>query len=289
MDKLNMSQFDFDEMIKAEYFSYENQFYSGQAKRIYNCYFRNDSLYAKDYLSRLKRYKLKNGKTAYDVFLAKELKRYKNFDGIKGLSVASSSRLCFEYLCSEKKPLLKVIDFSNTSNSIITIRSHVELEKLLHIRNPQRKSIARPNIDAFFEDDNGSNVFVECKCHELFQDYDVEFKKTLNQSYSTQKPELVSTLKDIGTVLPIEKNDVLFPYVQFVKHIYGIQDDFSKEDNILLYIFFKPKSDRVNEIYTQLRNQMVKIANLETISQITKKNNIALVYSIVDIDGKMSI
>ncbi|MFW5795456.1 MAG: hypothetical protein ACOCV1_08245 [Bacillota bacterium] len=287
MKKYGFSKIDFDEEVKRDLNLYEGQFYANKLERVYNCYFKNDSEYAIDYFNRLKSYDLDNKRSAFQVY-SKELlpvsRNFKKFEGIKGLSVASSSRLCFDYFSFNNQPfVIRAKSFSKHEYYDINISSRVEFEKILHIKDNHGKTISTPNLDAIFEDQRNRKVFVECKCHELFDSIDEGYKKTIKRKgYIERKNDLLHMLDEIRKILP-ENSKTVFPYVQFIKHIYGISSDYGYEEKMLLYIYFKPQSKKLDNLYIALENQMKNIVELMSISNQLSNNKINVAFAYVNI------
>lgn len=143
-----------------------------------------------------------------------------------------------------------------------------------------------PQLDAYIASEN---IFVEAKCHEMF-DKKTTIMRTAYQEY------IISQKEGIGFNVPadlrVEKGYFNIPYVdfgftkefhsfdfkQFLCHLLGIA---CKGENAkLVYLFFKPKNvekqDTIDKVFEELGEEIKMAFDNEYITKFCDKNNIKL-------------
>lgn len=204
----------------------------------------------------------------YDDGKGRELQEHKGRYGIhppKMASVASSSRFCYLALRDHDKRL-----------------GGVEFEKSCPIRDV--RGIA-PQLDAYIPQEH---VYIEAKCHEIFDHHRVILKKKywdklygkdsdfgFPAAAAPDSEEFEVELAAFG----ITKPSAMFDIKQLVCHLLGIA---SAEDQpaALVYLFFKPRSDRyreeIDEVFCALVEEITAIFNSKPIGTFCQKHQIQL-------------
>ena len=194
----------------------------------------------------------------------------------KMASVASSSRFCY----------LALRDGADTDilGKTFTTKD-VEFEKECRIFT---KGTA-PQLDAFIKDDE-RDIFVEAKCHEIFDSHKVEFKSAYWDYFdndSLLKELAPSTKPSESFVVPFGKFDIkkespCFDIKQFVCHLLGIKEHQKCKKAKLVYMFFKPVTDDketatlIESVFKELKEEIEAIFKCDTIKEFCKNNNIEL-------------
>lgn len=193
--------------------------------------------------------------------------------------VASSSRFCYLALRNGVygvNPLL--------FNREITGQD-VEFEKECQI-----SSVSKPQLDAFVAGEE-CDVFIEAKCHEIFDSHKPTFKRKYVNYFKKHRlfsdftfpkaEEFTLTLELFGFVE--DKTDTRFDCKQFVSHLLGIANyNKGKKKSKLVYLFFKPvvsdgvKAAQVEEVFNELKEEIKTVFTCSEITQFCQKNNIEL-------------
>jgi len=295
-----------------------------------DAYIDPESQYAKDlFCKRLIAYKCAQGeisKTAFEAYATHEISTVAP-GCIKILSVASSSRLCFELVSQNKNGVAIQIHnpFNRTSvgvtpmsprfllegeaeensDATLTIPPVPFLEKGLQIFSNGKEPIAingaKPQMDIYYECNDKTEVFIECKCHEVFDGNNIGYPvgKTL-ETYNKHPTDLVNNIEKIkAKFVEIKKEkdknpNIEFPYVQFVKHIYGIignrqsQSDF--KNKTLLYVFFVPEISADSCLGNMVSTLVMQIGiAADIVKPLLEKNGIRFGYSFVKITPNWAI
>ena len=193
----------------------------------------------------------------------------------KMASVASSSRFCYLAL----------------RNGAVALggSGDVEFEHACHIS--EIKGGTPPQMDAYIKNEN---IFVEAKCHEIFDSHKVILKsKYFDLLFgqdndfgfaSRQKSDdrcFEISLLEFG----IDKKTTRFDIKQLICHLLGIKSHNSqKEPATLVYLFFKPKAStesqqkEIDEVFDDLTNEIKTIFGSESspIKKFAEKNKITL-------------
>lgn len=189
-------------------------------------------------------------------------------------SVASSSRFCY-------------LSLRNVAN--------VDFEHACPIKGIKGTP---PQMDAYIA---GANIFIEVKCHEIFDKH----KKTLSKQYfsllfgekndfgleNIAKNELSEHgIKENGNEFEIPfdrlkmgKEPSMMDFKQFVCHLLGVKSHKKEsEEATLVYLFFKPKAllkeqnDEINTVFDDLQAEIRDLFDNEHIKKFIGKNNIKL-------------
>lgn len=196
----------------------------------------------------------------------------------KMASVASSSRFCYLAL----RDGTDVFDL----NRVLT-KKDVEFEKECKI---SADSPTAPQLDAYIKDEE-CDIFVEAKCHEIFDKHKPEFKNKYlnyfkeNNMFSNILPKEDKTAETFElplSIFDIVKDSTRFDIKQFVCHLLGIKVQSKGKKAKLVYLFFKPSSDdseiklKINEIFDELADEIKSIFNSKWIKDFCTNNNIEL-------------
>ena len=196
----------------------------------------------------------------------------------KMASVASSSRFCYLAL----RDGTDVYDL----NRVLT-KYDVEFEKECKI---SVDSPTAPQLDAYIKDEE-CDIFVEAKCHEIFDKHKPEFKNKYlnyfkeNNMFSNILPKEDKTAETFElplSIFDIVKDSTRFDIKQFVCHLLGIKVQSKGKKAKLVYLFFKPISNdietnaKVNEVFDELKEEIKSIFNSKYIKEFCENNNIEL-------------
>ena len=197
----------------------------------------------------------------------------------KMASVASSSRFCYLAL--------------RNGGSAIGGNDNVEFEVDCHIKGVAGTS---PQLDAYFPD---NNIFVEAKCHEIFDRHKPVLKKAYwNLIYGENSQfgfKAKGKISETEFEIPLTefrfesgKRSTMFDIKQFLCHLMGIASKMndetqSKKESTLVYLFFKPKTDdieinnKIDKVFRDLKTEIDLIFGCKPIKTFAEKNNIKLV------------
>lgn len=144
-----------------------------------------------------------------------------------------------------------------------------------------------PQLDAYMEE---GNIFVEVKCHEIFDAHHVVLKERYwDHVYgpdnafgfpAAEKPageEFQIPLSAFG----IEKPSAMFDIKQLLCHLLGIVSQ-TKEPSTLVYLFFKPRVEEpdvqaeIDEVFAALQTEIEHIFASAPIQSFCEKHHIRL-------------
>jgi hypothetical protein len=197
----------------------------------------------------------------------------------KMASVASSSRFCY----------LALRDGINISFENCKISSdNVEFEKECKILS---NSLTSPQLDAFISDSD-CNIYIEAKCHEIFDSHKAKFKNKywecfeIDEAFSKILKHAEKGEKEF--VLPlslfdINKNSTRFDIKQFVCHLFGIAEQNKNKNAKLVYMFFNPitgdadKAEQIEDVFKDLTEEIKVIFKCDVIKSFCKRKNIELI------------
>lgn len=197
----------------------------------------------------------------------------------KMASVASSSRFCYLALRNGTDVLV--------NNKYIS-GDDIEFEKECRIFTDISTA---PQLDGFIEQKD-YNIYIEAKCHEIFDSHKVELKNKYLEYF--EKDDVLHTflkqaVKDAETfTLPlslfrIEKKSSRFDIKQLICHLLGIKEQKGNKKAKLVYLFFEPVSDNaeerlfVNDIFDELAVEIKLIFESDIIKNFCKANDIELI------------
>ena len=268
-----MKKTEFDDIIKQNLIKRygEDKFGYCLSKNYENYYSKNEF---ETFLTEMKE-KFPSAFSQYDFGKGSELKEQKGRYGFyppKMASVASSSRFCY-------------ISLRNGGKAIGADET-AQFEVGLTIRDIDG---IPPQLDACFLK---KNIFVEAKCHEIFDNHKVVLKeKYWEQVYGadnefgfptqhkTREKEFEIPLNKFG----IKKSNSMFDIKQLLCHLMGIASQKAPEASAtLLYLFFMPKTDdietseKIKIVFDELKNEIENIFSSEPIKCFTEKNKISL-------------
>ena len=203
-----------------------------------------------------------------------ELKEKKGRYGLmppKMASVASSSRFCYKALS----------DCANVLGG-----DDVKFEYECKIEDID--AMTYPQLDAYIE---GSNIFVEAKCHEIFDAHKINMSSKyaryiveefgIDLEEQLEEGRIVIELSKFG----IMKETTRFDNKQLICHLIGIKSEMKRlglKEATLVYLFFKPKTNdqfekaQIEEIFNELYKEINIIFNSVPIRTFIEKNNIKL-------------
>ncbi len=196
----------------------------------------------------------------------------------KMASVASSSRFC--YLALRDGTDSDIFGKSFTKEG-------VEFEKECRIFAGAKTS---PQLDAFIADDK-CDIFVEAKCHEIFDCHKPMFRSAYWDYFKNE-----ASLKDLAPgkekpaeefnvsldLFDIDKKSARFDVKQFVCHLLGIKEHQKGKKAKLVYMFFKPVTEdeetaqMINSVFGELKEEIETIFDCDIIKNFCDKNNIEL-------------
>lgn len=143
-----------------------------------------------------------------------------------------------------------------------------------------------PQLDAYIPN---SNIYVEAKCHEIFDLHRVEMSKQYWKYLRSEEndfgfaaeeeKEVIIELSEFG----LAKERSMFDVKQFICHLLGIQSKKTDEEPAtLVYLFFKPiantdeKQRQVDEVFDELQSEIKTIFNSAPIQRFITSKNIYL-------------
>ena len=154
----------------------------------------------------------------------------------KMASVASSSRFCYIALRDGVDCLCE----KNTG-----MKNQVEFEKECRIFDD---GLHAPQLDAYIPNEE-YNVYIEAKCHEIFDSHKAEFKNKYRPCFDSNDISYEQALvSDDGETFELsldlfgiaDKKTIRFDIKQFVCHLLGIAKQNKGAKSKLVYLFFKP-------------------------------------------------
>lgn len=193
----------------------------------------------------------------------------------KMASVASSSRFCYLALRDGASVLCK--------NGKIEFEHECKIKKIVG---------TAPQLDAFITNEN-ENIYVEAKCHEIFDKHDTiklsiqywdSFYGKDNAFGFEAMPKPAQKSFDLSpTVFGASKDHPMFDTKQFLCHLLGISTQSERKENeSLVYLFFKPKTSdekakaELDELFNRLQQEIRSVFKNKHISTFTKKKGIKL-------------
>lgn len=195
----------------------------------------------------------------------------------KMASVASSSRFCYLALRNGTDALVE--------NKFIS-GNDVEFEKECRIFSTG----TAPQLDAFIADSE-CNIYIEAKCHEIFDSHKVVLKNKYLE-YFEKDAILCKALKDAKKgieefVLPlslfgIETSSSRFDIKQLICHLLGIKEQNQEQRVKLIYMFFEPITDNTEDTaliyktFEELKTEIELIFKSSIIKNFCSANNIEL-------------
>lgn len=196
----------------------------------------------------------------------------------KMASVASSSRFCY-------------LAFRNGTDVLVNNKyisgDDIEFEKECRIFNDISTA---PQLDGFIEQEE-YNIYIEAKCHEIFDSHKVELKNKYLDYF--EKDDILRTFlkkaaKDNETfTLPlslfrIEKKSSRFDIKQLICHLLGIKEQKGDKKAKLVYLFFEPATDNdedrifINKVFDELSTEIKLIFESDIIKGFCETYNIEL-------------
>ena len=191
----------------------------------------------------------------------------------KMASVASSSRFCYLALRNGAAALVGSGD--------------VEFEHPCPIS--EIKGGTPPQMDAYIKNEN---VFIETKCHEIFDShkvilkrkyFDLLFGQDNDFGFATRQESYDESLEISLSEFGIDKKSTRVDIKQLICHLFGIKSHKQqKEPATLVYLFFKPKAStesqqqEIDEVFNELSKEIKTVFDSAPIQSFTKKNNIQL-------------
>lgn len=195
----------------------------------------------------------------------------------KMASVASSSRFCYIALRNGTDALVK--------NKFIS-GNNVEFEKECRIFGTG----TAPQLDAFISDEE-CNIYIEAKCHEIFDTHKVILKNKYWE-YFEKDAILCELLKGIEkgdetftlslSLFGLKDASSRFDIKQLVCHLLGIKEQNKGKKAKLVYMFFEPvaESDEdlvsVSNVFNELETEIKLIFESDIIKRFCNANSIDL-------------
>lgn len=195
----------------------------------------------------------------------------------KMASVASSSRFCYLALRNGTDALVE--------NKFISGNS-VEFEKECKIFSTG----TAPQLDAFIPDAE-CNIYIEAKCHEIFDSHKVVLKNKYWE-YLENDAVLCNALKDIEkenedftlplSLFGLEHSSSRFDIKQLICHLLGIKEQNQGKKAKLIYMFFEPIADNTEDadltykVFEELESEIMLIFESGIIKDFCNANNIEL-------------
>lgn len=196
----------------------------------------------------------------------------------KMASVASSSRFCYLALKDGTDALI--------DGRYIT-SDEVEFEKKCEIF---KNSATSPHLDAYIADEK-CDVYIEAKCHEIFDSHKVIMKAAYLKYFKDK-----NIFSDIVSIVGESEEDFSIPLElfgindettkldikQLICHLLGIAEQNKGKPVKLVYMFFKPVVDdkdvagNIKDIFDELKEEIKVIFGCRIIREFCKANNIEL-------------
>jgi len=146
-----------------------------------------------------------------------------------------------------------------------------------------------PQLDAYVPNEN---IYVEAKCHEIFDSHKIEMKEKYWDSIYGEKNDFGfeviennwdETFKIPLSVFGINKSNSMFDIKQFLCHLLGISSQKKENDSAtLVYLFFKPKTKNdidqkeIDKVFDDLQEEIITVFNSIPIQNFIKNNTIKL-------------
>ena len=269
-----MKKFEFDEIIKQNLISVYGDIFGyvvPDNPKVYSFYYDKKQFNA--FVADMREH-YKSAYIAYGEGKGGELSEKKGRYGTlppKMASVASSSRFCYLALRNNAKAFCASGD--------------VQFEHECRISGIDIGTA--PQLDAYITE---KNIYIEVKCHEIFDSHKVLMKeKYWDHIYGVKNdfgfPVLDKTKSDHFeiplSVFNIENKSSRFDIKQFLCHLMGIASQ-SQNKAMLVYLFFKPKTDHVNQaeeiekVFAELSEEIKNIFDSTPIRRFCEKNDITL-------------
>lgn len=195
----------------------------------------------------------------------------------KMASVASSSRFCYIALRNGTDALVE--------NKFIS-GNNVEFEKECRIFSTG----TAPQLDAFISDEE-CNIYIEAKCHEIFDSHKVVLKNKYWE-YLENDAVLCNALKGLEkgnedftlslSLFGLEGSSSRFDIKQLICHLLGIKEQNQGKKTKLIYMFFEPISDNTEDtaliykVFEELESEIKLIFESGIIKDFCNANNIEL-------------
>lgn len=195
----------------------------------------------------------------------------------KMASVASSSRFC--YLA-----LRDGVDTDILGKKFTSADVEFEYECRIFAKG------TAPQLDAYIKD-AVCDIFVEAKCHEIFDSHKVKFSSTYWDYFNNN--ELLRNLIDnpekpsesfVVSInkFNINKDSPRFDVKQFVCHRLGIKEHQKGKNAKLVYMFFKPVTDDeetailIKTVFDELAKEIKAVFECKVIKKFCEDSNIEL-------------
>ena len=193
--------------------------------------------------------------------------------------VASSSRFCYLALRGGTDALV---------TDKVLKKENIEFEKECRIFD----SGHAPQLDAYIADED-MNVYVEVKCHEIFDRHTPTFKNKYWKYFKEDKVFNCAAIEDdkckeTFTVplsmfgLSCELKSTMLDIKQMVCHLMGIARQNNGKKAKLVYLFFKPECNNladqefVDNVFEHLQNEINVVFKSGMIPEFCAANNIEL-------------
>ncbi len=248
-------------------------------------YLSPDSSYAKHLEDEAKTRRSGNS-TAYDA-LSREFVS-KTAAPSRILAISSAARCSYEFFTRNEENTLtvNVVSKGNVKKDV-NIDKGIEFERLLGIRDSKGNcnSGAFAHYSLRFTSSSYKEVYVDSECMEVFNPQKFAFEDTINNE-AYKDSTLRECLDEIYEAICFDDNGDFkkpyFPFVKFVKQIYGL-DSFKDRGipSLLLYAFFVPSdmgefraifdaieddlrlASKIAEKYLHLNNKKIDIGFIE--------------------------
>jgi hypothetical protein len=189
----------------------------------------------------------------------------------KMASVASSSRFCVEAIL--KAGRAEISKVFGLSEGFFLDAEHAV---------PFQRGGIPPQLDAYLADGD-HEVFVESKCHEIFDAHSLAFRESYGRSFSMYDPDFILPPVDAkgefrlsSALLGIEEGVTLrFDAKQAISHLLGVRKQHRKKA-LLLFLFFRPCDCQA---YAELERQIEAFAKSPFVNGIVSgKFDVAFAY-----------
>lgn len=148
-----------------------------------------------------------------------------------------------------------------------------------------------PQLDGFIEQD-GYNIYIEAKCHEIFDNHKVVLKNKYWDYFKSDdilRPFLNNAeTNDETFALPlslfgIEKKSSRFDIKQLICHLLGIKEQKENKKAKLIYLFYEPVADNdedyilINKVFDELSTEIKLIFESDIIKKFCTAYNVELI------------